>query len=152
MRTLPWMLWVMAAVVAWPEEAHVSTEPVAGQLHAEYKPGFLTDLVVPGDPVQELEVAGFKSAGEALGFAQGGLHGGAPVFAGTLRRGDSLSFTGASHVVFYHRGAGGEPELLSVTRCHADLHLLVGFCGYQLQLSANLPAPPAPQVEHGLWR
>jgi len=152
---MTWSLLVIVAIVAWPEEAHVnpdSAEPVRGQLHAEYKPGYLTDVVVPGDPVQELQVAGFTGAEAALRFCAEGFRGAAPVFQETLRRGDSVSFAGASHVVFYHRDADGRPALLSVTRCHADLHLLVGFCGYQLQLSANLPAPPAPPAPRGLLR
>lgn len=108
-------------------------------------PGHISNNVHPGDPVQEVAVAGFDSQEEALRFVQGGfatkdvkLR-----FKTLLSRGDSVGFEGASHLVFYYFDDERRPVLLSITRCHADLHLVIGSCGYQFLLGVKLGPAPA---------
>ena len=112
----------------------------------EYRPGTITNMVVPGDPVQKLELAGFATAKEAQQFLQEGLQGGRPVLRATLQRGESAALGTATHVVFYYHEDDGRPTLLSLTRCHADLHLVAGFCGFQFLLTVNMPQPPAAEM------
>ena len=105
-------------------------------------PGHVTNNVHSGDPVQEIAVAGFVTPQEALQFVEAGFVG-KPAFTAKLARGESASFAGASFLVFFWI-QDGKPTLFSVTRCHADLHLVVGSCGYQFLLGVN-PSAAAEQ-------
>ena len=108
----------------------------------EVRAGFVTNNVHPGDPVQEVTIAGFATLQEALQFSEAGFTMDAhkPVFLANLPRGSSVGFAGASHLVFYYLDHDAKPTLLSITRCHADLHLVIGSCGYQFLLNVNTSA------------
>jgi len=110
-------------------------------------PGHITNDVHPGDPVQVVSVAGFDKMGEALRFVQGGFaaRGAKPLFKSKLPRGESLRFAPASFLVFYYHDDKQQPVLLSVSRCHADLHLTIGSCGFQFLLGVDT-SPPAPDT------
>jgi hypothetical protein len=114
------------------------------------RPGHVTSEVHPQDPLQAIWVAGFATLPDALRYVTAGFVDTAaePVVTAQLSRGDTTSFAGAEYLVFFHR-PGGAPALLSVARCHSDLHLVVGSCGYQLLLTVNT-TPPAS--EPGLLR
>jgi hypothetical protein len=103
-------------------------------------PGHVTNNVHPGDPVQQVAVAGFATVQEALQFVEAGL-GDAPkpLFAAKLAREQTASFAGASFLVFFWE-QDGKPTLFALARCHADLHLVIGSCGYQFQLGVNTTA------------
>jgi hypothetical protein len=125
--------------------------PVGGQVTIplnEVRAGYVTNNVHPGDPVQEVSVAGFATLQEALQFSEAGFVADAhkPVFLTTLPRGSSVGFAGASYLAFYHLDHDTRPTLLSITRGHADLHLVIGSCGYQFLLSVNTAAA-APQEQ-----
>jgi len=117
------------------------------------KPAHVTSEVHPGDPLQEIVVAGFATQAEALRFVAEGFSPTAvpPKLTEELTRGRTVSFAGASYLVFYHVWEG-KPALLALTRVHADLHLLVGSCGFQMTLGVRTPAslpPLAPKPEPG---
>lgn len=117
----------------------------AGQGDAPIRPGHVTSEVHPGDPLQEISVAGFAGLSEALRFVEGGFATGGvePKLAATLRRGSTVSFAGASYLVFYHVYEGA-PALLSLVRAHQDLHLVVGSCGFQLLVGVRTTASVRP--------
>jgi len=112
---------------------------------AEVKPGYVTNDVHPGDPVQQVSVTGFATAAEATRFVEDGFVKGTetPVFETTLLRGASARFAGASFLVFF-RLEQGTPRLLSLTRCHEDLRLVIHSCGFQFLLGVNTSPAPVP--------
>ena len=114
---------------------------------ADARPGFVSNNVNPGDPVQEVAVVGFSTLQEALQFVEAGFEAKAlkPVFEVRLLRGRSVSFAGASFLVFHHQDPQGKSTLLSRTRCHADLSLAIGSCGYQFLLTINPPVSQRPE-------
>jgi len=109
----------------------------------QVRPGTITNNGHPGNPVQEVLVAGFAEQTDALAFVAGGFDFGKrkPVVKAALRRGASVKFAGASFLVFYYQVAPGPPTLLSITRCHEDLHLVIESCGYQFLLGVRTSAP-----------
>lgn len=122
-----------------------STDGLAGGVKA----GYVTSGVHPGDPLKEIHVVGFETVKEALRFVDGGFEKGdlTPKVDAVLSRGQDVGFAGAHFLVFFHVWES-KPELLSIARCHADLHLVVGSCGFQLTLSVQLVAPAeAPPEE-----
>jgi hypothetical protein len=144
MRKTPLLVvWLvcMGVLLLQPKQGHVSeTRSESGVL-----PGTITNAVHPGDPVQQTTVVGFVSLQDALKFVAndfqiGGLE---PRFNTVLKRGDSTRFAGANYLVFYYLDAEQKPALLSIARCHGDLHLVFGSCGFQFLLSVKTEPAPA---------
>lgn len=113
-------------------------------------PGWITSAVHPGDPLQQIRVTGFRTQGDALRFVQDGFPAPGPtvVVDAVLARGQSARFGEASYLVLSHQDANRQVQLLSLTRSHGDLHLVVGSCGYQVLVNVDLGAPPS----EGVWR
>ena len=118
------LLWLTAT----PQEAVVS---------GQFQRGHITNDVHPGDPVQETVIAGFATRAEAVQFIDAGFVPGnlKPTLATKLARGQTVNFTGSEWLVFYFVDDQGQRELLSLTRVHADLHLIIGSCGFQFLLN-----------------
>ena len=106
------------------------------------KPGTVTSRVHPGDPLKVLTVVGFESLEDALGYLKHGFVDDTQQLRvkASLGRGDTVSFDKASYLAVYAPNEAGKMVLLSLLRCHADLALTLGSCGYQLQVGVELPA------------
>ncbi len=126
----------LVVYLATPAGARAGTEETV-------KAGYVSSAVHPGDPLKEIRVVGFVTQEEALSFVNGGFEKGnlTPRIEAALTRGQHAAFAGAHFLVFYHLWEG-KPELLSLARCHADLHLVLGSCGFQLTLGVITVAQP----------
>ena len=131
-----------------------SAQMKEAQRPAESARGFIANRVHPGDPVQEIQVAGFFDWASASAFAGGSTEAN-PVFQRKLARNESVRFADAAHpgqaavLVFYTQDEHGQRTPLSMSRAHADLPLAIGSCGYQLLLGldrADVSPPPSEGV------
>jgi hypothetical protein len=122
---------------------------------AEARPGFVANRVHPGDPVQEILVAGFSDQAPAVAFVAAGMVAGKtpPPLSQKLAPGQSVQFGHlarpwqAAVLVLYYLDEKGQPTLLALLKAHADIPLAVGSCGYQLLIGvdqASAPPPPKP--------
>ena len=123
----------------------------------EPRVGHVANRVHPGDPVQEVVVAGFQDLASAERFLAASLDSQKirPVVRQTLKPGESVRFADAArpgeaaYLVFYYFDAQGRPTFLSLTRAHADVPLAIGSCGYQFLLGLDQRLVPAPRYP---WR
>ena len=112
---------------------------------APARPGYIANRMHPGDPIQQVMVAGFSDLASAIAFVGASLNPkqSPPWFTQTLARGQSVRFAGvvpplmAGYLVIYFRDEQGQPTLLSLTRAHADIPLSIGSCGYQFLLGVD---------------
>jgi len=83
---------------------------------------------------------------EALRFVQDGFPAetATVVVDAVLTRGQSTRFGDASFLVLTTLDASRQPQLLSLTRSHGDLHLTIGSCGYQVLLNVDTASALSP--------
>ena len=117
------------------QPAPITPEPVQQQDMR----GTISNLIHPGDPVEQVQLAGYENPQDAARYVADGFMVGKvkPIFRQILKRGQHLRFEGAPYVVFSYLGQDGKRTLQSITRCHGDLRLTFGSCGLQFLLGVN---------------
>jgi hypothetical protein len=143
------MLMLLLSVLLSPREGQMPEDPAA----AEPKAGHVANRVHPGDPIQEITVAGFQELAGAAAFVAASFAPGlvSPIFNQKLRPGESVHFADqarpgdAAYLVFYFIDGQGRGTLLSLTRAHADLPLAIGSCGYQFLLGIDRSQVSGPE-------
>lgn len=120
--------------------------------------GSLTNATAAADPVGDFRVVGFAESGTALAFAADPEQPAVgAVLDAFLVRGATVPLSGAPWVVFVGPvpGPDGLPSertgVVSITRCHGDLPLVLDSWGWQLLIGAR-PARKAAEVRGRVTR
>jgi hypothetical protein len=151
----PVCLIALSSVACATQRAAAERPPVAGPAAAAAPgAGHVTNRMHPGDPIQQVIVAGFSDLAPASAFIAASFDDRTvrPVFLRSLARGERARFADAAHplqpmyLVFYFRDEGGRPVLLSLTRAHTDIPLAIGSIGYQFLLTVDAGAPEPEQI------
>ena len=102
--------------------------------------GSIHNGTADGDPINEVNLAGFNALPDALEYVSNGFRGGNPIFSHEVQRGKTVGFTGTPMAVFWEVTPEGQLRLLSVTQIFGDLNLIAGSIGSQFLVRFNGPA------------